>query len=69
MGFDILLERDITANVLLSCDQQAMRNLQSFGEGDPAVLDNFLAVPGSEIYQNMLNGRSAYQVFRMQKAR
>jgi phthiocerol/phenolphthiocerol synthesis type-I polyketide synthase E len=61
-------EREITANVVASCDEAARIHLEAFGvksvEND---LDNFLALPGSEAYEDMATGRSVYAIYRLRK--
>lgn len=56
-------DRDITANVLASCDEVASGRVQAFGDGSP-MLDNFLAVPGSAVYEQMNTGTWQYRIMR-----
>jgi SAM-dependent methyltransferase len=64
-GFSICDERDITANVLRSCDEQAGVHAQAFvADNDRAVLGDFLAVPGSQNYLNLQSGRVRYLIWR-----
>jgi acyl transferase domain-containing protein/SAM-dependent methyltransferase/acyl carrier protein len=63
LGFRILNERDITANVLASCDDVAATRAQAFG-GHDAMIDNFLAVPGSAVYEQMNSGAWQYRILR-----
>jgi SAM-dependent methyltransferase len=67
-GLDVEDERDVTANVLASCDEVASTHLQAFrmksGDGE---VKNFLAVPGSEAYEEMRSGRSVYGMYRFVK--
>jgi phthiocerol/phenolphthiocerol synthesis type-I polyketide synthase E len=68
IGF--LLERDtnITSNVLLSCDEIARTRVQAFSSGnDPALMQNFLATPESQVYAEMKSGRWQYRIFRLRK--
>jgi phthiocerol/phenolphthiocerol synthesis type-I polyketide synthase E len=68
LGFAIELERDITPNVLLSCDESATVHRSAFREGtDDALLDDFLGVPGSQVYLEMQNGASTYRILRLRK--
>jgi phthiocerol/phenolphthiocerol synthesis type-I polyketide synthase E len=69
LGMTLEHERDITANVLLSCDQTAQQHRQAFQPADdPSAVDTFLAVPGSPIYDDMKNGSSAYRILHWRKA-
>ena len=65
LGFTVEDNRDITSNVLASCDQIAAGRVQAFGEPS-AVLDNFLAVPGSPVYEQMRTGSWEYRIVRSQ---
>lgn len=66
LGFRIMNERDITANVLASCDDVAATRAQAFG-GHDAMIDNFLAVPGSAVYEQMNSGAWQYRILRAEK--
>ncbi|RIK37177.1 MAG: hypothetical protein DCC55_25090 [Chloroflexi bacterium] len=69
MGFELQVDRDITRNVLLSCDEQSSRKVQTFNQNNPAeVINNFLAVPGSQIYEDMKTGKSTYRILSLKKA-
>jgi phthiocerol/phenolphthiocerol synthesis type-I polyketide synthase E len=60
--------RDITRNVLLSCDAIAQTRIQAFdGRNDREVINNFLATPGSQVYEDMQTGRWEYHIFRFRK--
>jgi SAM-dependent methyltransferase len=68
LGFALELERDITPNVLLSCDESARVHRGAFQEGtEGAMLDDFLGVPGSQVYREMANGASTYRILRLRK--
>lgn len=68
IGFKLEVDRDITRNVLLSCDEQSIRKVQTFNESNsPEVINNFLATPGSPIYEAMKSGQSAYRILRLKK--
>jgi 3-oxoacyl-(acyl-carrier-protein) synthase/thioesterase domain-containing protein/SAM-dependent methyltransferase/acyl carrier protein len=65
-GLTCLHERDITANVLRACDRVAARRIHAFAaDNDAAVLANFLAVPGSRLYNEMTGGRSSYRILKL----
>jgi SAM-dependent methyltransferase len=67
-GFGIELARDITSNVVRSCEELAEINVQAFTAGNaPEVLDDFLAVPGSEHFNNLRSGRLFYGIWRLRK--
>lgn len=69
LGFTIKHERDITSNVLLSCDDIARKNKAAFQEDNEAnIMNNFLAVPGSDVYENMKSGHSKYMLFRLKRS-
>jgi hypothetical protein len=63
LGFRIAGQRDITANVLASCDEVAANRTKAFGESSEAI-DNFLAVPGSAVYEQMRSGAWEYRIMR-----
>jgi phthiocerol/phenolphthiocerol synthesis type-I polyketide synthase E len=63
----IRAERHITPNVLASCDQVAAARVHAFGEGADPALDNFLAVPGSAVYEQMRSGAWEYRILRAQR--
>lgn len=69
LGFVLERDRDITNNVLLSCDETAKQRLGAFAGGtDPDLLNEFLSVPGSQMYEDLKNGEWIYRIFRLKKA-
>jgi SAM-dependent methyltransferase len=67
-GFALEIDRDITANVLLSCDEVARARVGAYDAGnDPELMNNFLSAPGSQVYQDMESGRWSYRIFRFRK--
>ncbi len=66
LGLIIKNERDITANVLASCNDVAATRAQAFG-GHDAMIDNFLAVPGSAVYEQMNSGAWQYRIIRTER--
>jgi SAM-dependent methyltransferase len=69
LGFLIERDVDITANVLLSCDEIAKNRVQAFSAGnDPEIMRNFLAVPGSEVYDSMQQRLWTYNILKMRKS-
>jgi SAM-dependent methyltransferase len=68
LGFRILRQRDITDNVLLSCDEIASSRVQAFqGPNDATLVRNFLATPGSQVYEDMKSRAWVYRLFTLQK--
>jgi acyl transferase domain-containing protein/SAM-dependent methyltransferase len=66
LGLQIKEERIITPNVLASCDEVAATRAQAFG-GNDAMIDNFLAVPGSVVYDQMRSGAWEYRILRAER--
>jgi len=66
-GFTVSVDREITANVLASCDQVAGHRTKAFGESSQ-MIDNFLAVPGSTVYEQMRTGAWEYRIMRSRLA-
>ena len=67
-GFRVEIQRDITRNVLLSCDTTAAAHRATFtGNHDADVMGNFLGAPGSAVYDQMRSGRSTYRLFRLRR--
>ncbi len=65
LGFVTERETDITSNVLKSCDEIAQTRVAAFhGGNDPDLMANFLAVPGSEVYEQMKSRRWRYMIYR-----
>jgi len=63
LGFTIESDREITPNVLASCDAIAADRTAAFEEHS-ATMDNFLAVPGSPVYEQMASGAWEYRIVR-----
>ena len=67
-GLRLLHQRDITSNVLLSCDEIGKTHFNAFApDNDADFMGNFLGVPGSKLYNDMRDGRTTYQIFKLQK--
>jgi SAM-dependent methyltransferase len=64
-GFVTESDRDITGNVLASRDQASDTWAQVYGDGNARVA-NFLALPGSAIYEQMRAGLLEYRILRSQ---
>jgi phthiocerol/phenolphthiocerol synthesis type-I polyketide synthase E len=67
LGLVAFSDRDISHNVLASCDAVAARRAKAFG-GRNAQVDNFLAVPGSNVYEKMRSGAWEYRILRARSA-
>lgn len=65
LGFVTESDRDITANVLASRDQASSNYEQVYGDGNARVA-NFLALPGSSIYEQLRAGLLEYRIMRSQ---
>ena len=68
LGFVLERADDVTPNVLLSCDQVAERRQQAFKQrSDSEVVNNFLATPGSGLYDAMKSGTSSFWIYRLRR--
>ncbi|HEX8922859.1 MAG TPA: class I SAM-dependent methyltransferase, partial [Pyrinomonadaceae bacterium] len=68
IGFELERDRDITQNVLLSCDEIAQTRVQAFdSRNDSELMENFLATPGSQVYQGMQSGQLIYRIYKLRK--
>ena len=68
LGFVLQRDTDITSNVLLSCDEIAQTRVQAFNAAnDPELMQNFLATPGSQVYEEMKSRRWKYRILRLKK--
>lgn len=68
IGLRLDQARDITSNVLSSCDAAAPRNRHAFGGAAGAVaMDDFLGAPGSRYYEAMKRGEWTYRIERWNK--
>ncbi|OSC41331.1 class I SAM-dependent methyltransferase [Mycobacterium decipiens] len=65
LGFSTESDRDITANVLAARDQVTGSWEQVFGDGGARVA-NFLALPGSSIYEQLRARTWEYRIIRSQ---
>ena len=70
LGFVLERDTDITPNVLLSCDEVARTRVKAFSaENDSTLMQNFLATPESQVYDEMKSGRWGYRILRLRKPR
>lgn len=62
------INRDITNNVLLSCDELSATRVTTFdSNNDRKTMQDFLAVPGSGPYEAMRRGEATYRILRLRK--
>jgi ubiquinone/menaquinone biosynthesis C-methylase UbiE len=66
LGLNVISNRHITPNVLASCDEVAAIRAQAFDDNS-ALMDNFLAVPGSMVYEEMRSGAWEYRILRARR--
>ncbi len=66
-GFNLQVDRDITANVLASCDEISDHRRQAYEPQADQGLNDFLGAPGSHFYNEMKCGRWTYRVQRWRK--
>lgn len=60
--------RDITSNVLLSCDETAASHTRAFrSDNSSAIMDRFLGVRGTALYDAMKDGTQKYLLYRFRK--
>ncbi len=68
LGLILERDQDITSNVLTACDQIAARRTQALGRNETGqVITNFLAVPGSALYDQMKTGAATYRILNLRK--
>src|ERR1044072_1539706 len=68
IGFELERDRDITGNVLLSCDQISKTRVQAFdSRNDSQVIENFLATPDSDVYQALKTNSWSYRIFKLRR--
>jgi len=68
IGFELERDRDITNNVLLSCNEIASTRLQAFdSRNDSGLMENFLATPGSDVYQALKSNLLVYRILKLRK--
>lgn len=63
LNFRLLGDRDITRNVVASCDSVSAKRAQAF-DTNAEWIDTFLAVPGSITYADMRSGAWEYRIIR-----
>jgi phthiocerol/phenolphthiocerol synthesis type-I polyketide synthase E len=68
LRFELFDDRAITPNVLASCDAVAAARVRAFSGVDSSWINNFLAVPGSDVYERMRSGAWEYRILRAKRA-
>lgn len=69
VGFRVEADRDITRNVLRSCDEVARQRMHAYQTSASAdMMSNFLGTPGSHVYEEMKSGRWTYRIMHLRKA-
>ena len=72
-GFDLLVEREITSNVLMALDRESAQKENLIELHSPTVLKNilseFAAIRGSKIYNYFKDGSWTYKSFQLQKTK
>jgi ubiquinone/menaquinone biosynthesis C-methylase UbiE len=67
-GFELLRDRNITNNVMLSSDEIAASRIHAFDDrNDQQLMQNFLATPGSQVYADLRSGHWEYRILKLRK--
>jgi len=69
LGFIVQYDRDITSNVLLSCQEgeKSRMALYPAQPDDKEALIDFLGAPGSRNYRDLENGDKTYRILKLKK--
>ncbi|MCF2945173.1 class I SAM-dependent methyltransferase [Paenibacillus tarimensis] len=70
MGFEVVLKRDITENVLRSCKTSLKNRYAALSRGFQEEEDkimNWLAAPGTAKYQDMFTGKRTFHIVQLVK--
>jgi SAM-dependent methyltransferase len=68
LGLVLERDRDVTSNVLASCDQCEDGLFEGIEPtGEDARIADAIGFPGSRVYDYMKSGRTAYRIFRLKK--
>jgi len=69
IGFALERDRNITSNVLASCDQIAGSRVGAYTtSSDGTTLNDFLGAPGSRYYEEMRTSRWTYRICKLRKS-
>ena len=69
-GFKIIRNTNITSNVILSCYHRSKKRSAAYGKQSgrqQQELSEFLAVPGSKVFDEMANETKIYKIIQMEK--
>ncbi|WP_270166464.1 class I SAM-dependent methyltransferase [Paenibacillus sp. SYP-B4298] len=70
IGFAVVTERDITANVLRSCQTSLNNRFKALNrgfKGEEALIMDWLAAPGTKKYNDMFEGKRAFHIVQLIK--
>ncbi|KAF6620026.1 hypothetical protein H6F38_28960, partial [Paenibacillus sp. EKM208P] len=69
LGFELLISRDITGEVLLSSDQVLKNRIAAFGTEDQmdTAIWKTIGVPGTSLYDEMKSGERQYKIMHFRK--
>jgi len=67
LGFELVTDRDITANVLASRERRADRERLALGEAGPDALAEWVGQGGSVLHGALGDGAWAYQILRLRR--
>lgn len=68
LGLVVEHRRDITSNVLLSCDETAASHAKAFrADNSSAIMGRFLGVRGTALYDAMKDGTQKYLLYRFRR--
>lgn len=68
IGFTVLEERDITANVVAARDQRGTREGSALGDDGRDPHGEWVGRPGSRIHRALADGSSQYRIWRLERA-
>lgn len=69
LGFELLISRDITGEVMLSSDQVQKNRIAAFGSEDQmdTAIWHTMGVPGTPLYDEMKSGARQYKIMHFRK--
>lgn len=68
LGFEVERDRNITSNVMKSCEQTAELQFDAFASSDTDDwMANALGIPGSRIYEGMKAGVTNCRIYKLRK--
>ena len=67
-GFVVERNQDITPNVLRSCDEIAQNRASAYtAASESEAMREFLAVPGSDVYERMRTRQWTYRILKLRR--